>query len=223
MKPDDDALLDCSDVRGELAALAYDDLEPGPRRAAERHLAACAACREALARLEGARARLDRWTEPGRHPAFAPVPAPRRAELLAGVAAASPPRSGRRARPILWSVAAGLLAFVLLAASSARAELASGRLVLTLTAPWSSAPAADRADALPAELLAELAALRDADLRAGAERARLIAFVEEARAADRRALSALLDELALGAAREDQRTRRALGELATLVVHAPPR
>lgn len=70
---------------GQLVSYLYDDLDAAARDAFERHLRACAACRDELAGMRAVRADLLAWTPPEPEFAFRLVAEPRRALLTPAV------------------------------------------------------------------------------------------------------------------------------------------
>jgi hypothetical protein len=119
--------MNCAKVRDRLPALLYGDLPPGEASALRDHLAACPACRQEHAALEGIRRALDM------------VPAPAVRVDLPRLYREAAARQVRRAGRWRWAAAAcGAAAAVLLVVLGLRLEVRveSQQLVVR----WGTAP-----------------------------------------------------------------------------------
>jgi len=233
----------CDEIRGELAALLYDEELEG-RSALERHLAGCEACRAELEEMRAAQALLSRWE------------APETAEDPAVLAAEAAARAVRRRRwprlvaPRLAGAAAAVLLVALVAAGT-RVEIGGGRIAITVGLPWAEAGAGawqdapdwsrweERARAIAADqvaaLSADLAADLSADLTAdqarrfvrwsndqNVERVRLVHAIDRARARDQQLFTSLLSAVGRETTQQNLATRGALIDLAAAVAERTP-
>ena len=224
--PDEPRNAACEAARAALAARLYGECDGPAEAALERHLAGCAACRDAEEELRAARAELDRWRLPE-----GDVPT---AELVFAVRSAASPAPLRRPRPrrrtLVLAALAGAVAMFLLGLFEARLAWSSQAVELGARLPWATVPA--EAPAVPDpldELRRELAAsaeraeaLAVAYAEAAAERdALLLATLHDGRVRDRELLLTLIDSLSRASAREDLRNREAMVELASYVMASP--
>lgn len=233
----------CDEVRGELAALLYEE-EVEARGALERHLASCDACRAELEEMRAAHALLSRWE------------APEATEDPAALAAEVAGRALRRRRrwrlvaPRLAGAAAAVL-LVSLVAAGTRVEIGRGRIAITVGLPWTEAGAgasqgspdwsrweertraiaADQVAAVSADLAADLAADLTADQARrfvrwsndqNVERVRLVHAIDRARASDQQLFASLLGAVGRETAQQNLATRGALIDLAAAVAERTP-
>ena len=219
----------CAAIRSELAALLYDELDSAGQRAVEQHLEACPACRAELQELRAAGRLLSRWR--------APEPADD-ARLLALELARRAERTRPAWRPLvrrLAAAAAGLLV-VLLFAAGTRVRIGGGELVVSLRLPWVQAGAspaweqhvrtiaADEVSQLSATLSEDQAVrLLDWSALQEAERARLVHAIDRARVEDQRFFTTLLGAVGQETAQQNQLTREALIDLASVVAFHDPK
>jgi len=97
--------MDCRRYEVELAALAYDELDPETAASVRAHLAACPSCRDTWDRMTRTRAALDGLPGPDSVPADLAATVTRAARLAARR------RGGRRFGPV-WRAAAAVLLLV---------------------------------------------------------------------------------------------------------------
>jgi len=217
--------MDCNDVRREMPAYLYDELNGALRGELEAHLEGCPACRKHFEESREPLKLLDAWTTPGR------PPDERIAALLVEYADARHRRGRTRGLwTILGSAAAAVLVFALLAFLHAEAEVANGRVRLSFgTRPEPPTPGLparlddsalrplmqtvalntvdDRLQSL-AEALAEVLAERDR-----VEEGRLVRLaraIEMRRDQDVHELGRLLDAFGRNVYLESRRTREAV-------------
>ncbi len=217
----------CSGIRTRFPDLLYGEASPEARRSLAHHLETCLSCREELALLRSTLHTLDLWElEP-----FAGDP-----HAIAAAARASDwerPRTARKWVRLSWIAAAAVLVFLCVLESEVRVD--GAEMVVRLGLPGRSVPRSEGASAVPATVLDESriqAIAREEVLRHSSqeaelwvdfaaaqdrERARLIRALDLARAEDRRRFLELVDSLASHSVQENERTRDALIELASLV------
>ena len=224
--------------REALVEYLYGELSAARAAELERELASDPSLRAQWEALRATSAQLDAWGLPAAAGPLSPAEARSLARAATGTAGApSPPpaRAGspRVSRPArsgtrhLWLVglAAGLLAFLGLAALGTRVARDGDRLTVSLTLPWAEPSAARQRDqwAESAELDAGLAAVRAEQAEEFAtwsrrERERRLVLaraIDRALQEERRAVGRLVDSLGRETAREDLRTRAALADLAS--------
>jgi len=227
----------CQEVRGELPAMLYGELDEGWRRRVAEHLDVCAECARARAEMAEAVELLGTWELPAR-------------ELGAGASSRLARRIADLQRRSRWraswiGAAAAALVFVGLASAAATVRVGEGTLTLTLRAPWlagtsrestsggQAAPEAgerlaaleERLRLIAREESTELAlSLGDSERRRAEWSAReresrleLARAVDRALAEDRRLVASWMDAFSAGAARADRFTQDALFELASYV------
>lgn len=125
-----------------MIGYVYGELALSERDAFDRHLASCAACRSEVDGLRGTRATLESWTPPEADPGFEVVRvAPRAVPKPARWWGLSP----------AWGLAAAALFVGAVSAAIANVEVTTGNGVVTIRTGWSQAPAAQAAQAAPAD------------------------------------------------------------------------
>ncbi len=220
----------CDEVRQEIAALLYGELEAEMRAAVERHLDGCPSCRAEHAQQRQTMALLDHWLEP----ALPESP-------VAGVTKPEPAFPGRMRvfrllRPLAYGAAAAVVLFGLLILLGAEARYRDGQITLTL---GRGAPQADRhldllSDTQGAvqvrrlageecdqriEELVGLLAEEFAELNRRQEQRQVLLAraLDVQRARDRDTQMAALEVLARGVGRDSARQRRAIGNIYDLM------
>jgi hypothetical protein len=142
--------LDCDAVRGELAALLYEELNAEARRRVEAHLETCPACRTELEAHRRTLRLLDQW----------PVPPTAPANVIP-LASAARARRPRWWRPVVIGAAAAAVVFAALGLLGTSVTFSDGRLVVSVGRGTPAAqPGPD--DAFEQYLPAVEAALREA-------------------------------------------------------------
>ncbi len=225
----------CAEVRRELPALAYGDLDAEACSALERHLGTCPGCAEELRGLRETRALLSRWELPI---------ADEDPRLLARAIRqeARDERPGERARrprarlSRFTAALAGAAAALLFTLCLLRTEVSAsgGRLQVSFALPWSAATpvplaagsdwemrvreiAAQESTFQVSTLGQNQAALADAYQRVLQDQGRLARAVDLARARDQQAVETRLESLMREEARENARLGNALVQFASSV------
>ena len=124
--------------KDDLVSYLYDDLDEPARMAFERHLRACAECREELEAMRGVRADLLQWSPPEPDFAFRIVAEPRPAQ--AAVLRPAVPSWRAWYKPAAGLAAAAVLVLAA-AAGLARVEIHSGPDGWTLRTGWTPSAA----------------------------------------------------------------------------------
>lgn len=239
--------------REALVEHLYGELSAAREAELERQLASDPSLRAEWESLRATRAQLDAWETPAAAGPLSPEQARTLASTLAqeasGASGAPSPLPPRVERPHassparsairhLWLVgaAAGLLAFLGLAALGTRVTRDGDRLTVSLSLPWVEPGAAPQPEAWAelaelAELQAGLAAVRTEQSEGFAtwskrERERRLGLaraIDRALLEERLAVGRLVDSLGRETAREDLRTRAALADLASYVEQSDER
>ncbi len=209
--------IECASVVDELAGLLYGELEGEVLAGVEEHLTGCASCRAELESLRGTRDGLDLWT-------------PLEDEDASAVARSILGRRRRSGVRAAWiGIAAALVAFFGLASTGAELDYDDGRVALRFELPWIDArrgPLRETVqDIARAQVEAELASwsesqldrFADWSLREEEQRMHLALAVDNVRRQDREALEAYFGAVQRGAVRENEFTREAIYQLASLV------
>lgn len=236
MEPTRDVVPDCTPFRSELPAYLYGEIVPEAGVALERHVDGCAACREELATLKETRGALDRWIVPS--DGADSVQLARSIRSAAGepppLVAVAPRRRARLTRlsARLMGAAAGLIFALCLFSTEASVE--AGRLDLSFALPGlqrepdvapTSEPRAldDHLRAIAAqEVSTRAASMQRSQLELSRmtreeliqEVYRLSQAVDQARAQDKQALDARLEELQRLLESNDLAQRRAIQDIA---------
>jgi anti-sigma factor RsiW len=206
--------MDCSEAKNEIVALLYGEIDARTRAELEAHLETCASCREERDANRRTQQLLDEWDAP---------------PLLVSASAARAPRH-RRWVPALVGVAAAVLAFATLAALGAEARVEHGRLIVSLRWPGAAAasdPVEPVARAVVREELERVLGpiveeIVEVDRRAAAGQSFLVHAIDVRRSEDAERFQAALRQVALGAAVDVDRTRRALGDVVMWAASNPP-
>ncbi|MCH7547909.1 MAG: zf-HC2 domain-containing protein [Planctomycetes bacterium] len=224
--------MNCSDIAEQLPLLLYDELEADEAASVRSHLASCETCAEAWRELQQTRTALDEWSpiETGRDVR----------ELFTDPANANPPvvaGNGWKFKSIITGLAAGFLLMATLFFIGVDIRKDAGRLTISFgrgTIPQEPAEPAVDIDALEsrirlatfehidrttfefAESLTEY--LERWDQLQARQRTELFELLALARQDDIARYEAGLQSVAEGAASDNLITRRAVDELAQLVV-----
>jgi len=212
----------CDDIRDELAALLYGELPPDQEAAVERHLQNCAPCARILAELRATAGLLAHWS------------APRVVESPSTIAA-SVAAQAHRPRRRSWlriAAAAAILLFASLTVLGSEVRYANGELTVSLRIAGGRPTPVTRANTpVGWESTVRRIAAEELSTRAEDQERRLVDWTrteleardrlarafDRLRTEDQRVVAGLLDNFQTTSARENQLTREALVDLASLV------
>lgn len=217
--------MNCEEIKNELPAMLYGELDETAAETVRAHLDTCAACREVFAELTRARNLLDCWHEPGISvPAYDPDQQRLSAESTG-------PRNSRRLLPLAAALAACLVLALILAVAGVEVRstpagwvIAFGREAIDTT-PLAADLATDLKQMIHNEMEDELGGLFQAVVhhlevvsREISEREHLLVdAVRLQRAEDLEVTRNLVHQVARDSQVELERTRQYLDEIADMV------